>query len=105
MRLLAFYPYVPYPLDRGAYYRGYHLLRALSREHDIDLLALAESGEGVQHQAHFAEFCRRVEFVPFQHPAWQRFFPKRLLNPLPATVAHWTIPDVSTHLQRFLATQ
>jgi polysaccharide biosynthesis protein PslH len=105
MRLLAVYPYVPYPLDRGACYRGYHLLRELARTHDIDLVALAEDGEGLQHRPVFTAFCHRVEIVPFQHPAWQKLFPKRLLNPLPATVVHWTLPQAAKTLGRLLSTE
>jgi polysaccharide biosynthesis protein PslH len=105
MRILAFYPYVPYPLDRGAYYRGFHLLRELARVHDVDLLALSEKGEGLAHRQVFTEFCHRVELVPFHHPPWARLFPTRLLNPLPSTVAHWTLPQVRTALDRMLATE
>ena len=105
MRLLAFYPYIPYPIDRGAYWRGFHLLRELARVHDVDLLALSENGEGLEHKPVFTEFCHRVELVPFNHPAWQKLWPNRLLNPLPATVAHWTCPDAARTLDRMLATE
>lgn len=103
MRILAFYPYVPYPLDRGAHYRGYYLLRSLAAAHEVDLLALTESGQGEAHRAVFDEFCSEVEFVPYEHPEWQRLFPKRLLNPLPATIAHWTLPQAATALARRLS--
>src|SRR5688500_1737154 len=102
MRILAFYPYVPWPLDRGAYHRAYHLLKGLSVNHTVDLLALAENSAGAQFTGVFSEFCNRVHIVPFQHPKWERLFPKRLLNPLPSTVAHWTIPGVREQLSRIL---
>src|SRR6478752_8298038 len=105
MRILAFYPYVPYPLDRGAYYRGFYLLKALAQQHDVDLLALAENGEGLAHKTVFTEFCHRVELLPFQHPGWQKLFPNRLLNPLPATVAHWTLPVAQQAISRLLASE
>ena len=44
MKVLVFYPYVPYPVDRGTYQRTYHLLRGLAREHEVDFLALTEGG-------------------------------------------------------------
>src|SRR5215510_8393393 len=103
MSLLAFYPYVPWPLDRGAHYRGYHLLRELARVHDVDLLAFAEQGDGLKHQGLFAEFCHRVELIRFEHPKWQKLFPGRLLNRLPATVAHLTLPHAAAALERTLA--
>lgn len=103
MRILAFYPYIPYPLDRGAFYRGFYLLRALAKAHQVDLLALAENGEGMAHRSVFGAFCRRVEFVSFHHPPWPKLFPERLRNPLPTTVAHWTLPQAADALQRALA--
>src|SRR5688572_7218678 len=104
MRILAFYPYVPWPLDRGAYQRAYHLLKGLAEQHQVDLLALAENGEGLAHRDQFA-FCQRVEFIAFQHAPWQKFFPKRLLNPLPSTIAHWRIPAVANALHDLLANE
>jgi polysaccharide biosynthesis protein PslH len=105
MRILAFYPYVPWPLDRGAYHRAYHLLKALSADYTVDLLALAENSKGAQFAPVFSEFCDRVHIMPFKHPQWQRLFPKRLLNPLPSTIAHWTIPSVRKLLSRILSEQ
>ena len=92
MKILVAYPYVPWPLNRGAYHRAFHLLKGMARDHEVDLLALAENGEGLEHKAVFEEFCREVEVVPFQHPEWEKLFPKRLLNPIPSTVAHWSLP-------------
>jgi glycosyltransferase involved in cell wall biosynthesis len=103
MKILAVYPYVPYPLDRGAYHRAFHLLKGLSREHDIDLIALAENGAGGEHASVFAEFCRRVRIVPFQHPQWQKLIPDRLRNGLPSTVEHWNIPALDSAIGEALA--
>src|SRR5438128_733570 len=102
MKILVFLPYIPYPLDRGAYHRAFHLLRELAHRHEVSLLALCENSQGVEHKAVFEAFCRRVEFVPFQHPVWQKLFPKRLLNPLPASTAHWSVPEISEALAHML---
>ncbi|MDX1952015.1 MAG: glycosyltransferase [Verrucomicrobiota bacterium] len=102
MKILVVYPYIPYPLNRGAYYRAFHLLKGLAREHTVDLLALAENFEGIKQKDVFAEFCREVEFIPFQHPEWERLFPKRLFNSLPSTVAHWTVPAVREAIRQRL---
>jgi polysaccharide biosynthesis protein PslH len=95
MKILAVYPYVPWPLNRGAYHRAFHLLKGLAAHHSVDLLLLAENGEGQEHATIFQDFCDSVRVAPFHHPAWQRLVPNRLLNPLPATVAHWTEPRVA----------
>lgn len=100
MNILAIYPYLPYPLNRGAYHRAYHLLAGIARDHEVDLLALAERGEGAEHKIVFDEFCREVEVVPFEHPAWEKLFPKRLFNPLPSTVAHWSVASVRQAIER-----
>jgi len=101
MRLLVVYPYIPFPVDRGTYQRTYHLLRALARDHEVDLLALSEAGERREQLPVFAQFCRRVEFVSFEHPKWPRLFPDRLLHPLPTTVRHWRLPYVDRAIHRF----
>ena len=102
MKILVVYPYVPYPLNRGAYHRAFHLLKGIARDHDVDLLALAENGEGAEHKHVFEEFCREVEVAPFQHPAWEKLFPKRLLNPIPSTIAHWSVSVAREAIRRRL---
>jgi glycosyltransferase involved in cell wall biosynthesis len=103
MKILAVYPYIPYPLNRGAHYRAFYLLRALAQEHEVDLFALAERNEGLEYEHVFTEFCNRVKVLPFQHPPWEKLFPKRLFNPLPSTIAHWTASAVGREIAAMLA--
>jgi polysaccharide biosynthesis protein PslH len=102
MKILVFYPYIPWPLDRGTFQRTFHLLRALAAEHDVDFVALAENGEGTEHAAVFEQFCRRVEFIPFRHPHWQKLLGGRIANPLPSNIAHWTSDEVRERLSAIL---
>ena len=103
MKLLVIYPYAPWPLDRGTYQRTFHLLKALAKEHEVDFIALTEKGEGGEEKrAVFSEFCREVEFIPFEHPPWQKLFPTRLLNPRPSNVQHWQQPAVADAINRRL---
>lgn len=104
MRLLVFYPYVPFPVNRGTYHRVFNLARELGRHHDVDLFCLDEEGaaHAAGHEREFAGFCRRVHFHPFRHPAWPRLFPQRLLEPLPTTLTHWRQPDVAPALAHFM---
>lgn len=106
MKLLVFYPYAPWPLDRGTYQRTFHLLKALARHHEVDFVALIEKTEGTavtdDTRSIFAEFCQEVEFIPFEHPPWQKLFPQRLLNPLPANVHHWRQPHIAEAINRRL---
>lgn len=103
MKILAIYPYVPYPLDRGAHHRAFHLLKGLCAEHDVDLLALAEKNLGAEHAKVFETFCRNVKVLPFEHPEWQRLIPNRLRNPLPSTIEHWNIPALDEAIASALA--
>ena len=103
MKILTVYPYVPWPLNRGAYHRAYHLLKGLAADHSVDLLALAENSEGADTRNVFTGFCDRVDILPFNHPEWERLFPKRLLNPLPSTIAHWSIPAMQKNISKILA--
>lgn len=103
VRLLIFYPYVPFPVNRGTYHRVFNLARELGRRHEVDLFCLDEHGasRAAGHEREFTGFCRRVHFHPFRHPAWPRLFPRRLLEPLPATLTHWRQPDVGPALTAF----
>jgi polysaccharide biosynthesis protein PslH len=103
MNILVFYPYIPYPTDRGTFQRTYNLLRELAREHHVDLLALTEGGERIEHKAVFEQFCNHVEFVEFEHPAWPRLFPTRLLSSIPTSVQHWRLPHVAEALDKMLS--
>jgi glycosyltransferase involved in cell wall biosynthesis len=102
MRILAFYPYLPYPLNRGAYQRAFHLLKSLASEFEVDLLALSDGGEGLEHRGVFESFCHEVRIVSFSHPAWQKLVPHRLLNPRPSTIHHWRVPQVAAALNSAL---
>ncbi len=104
MKILVVYPYIPYPLDRGTYQRTFHLLQALAREHTVDLLALSEGGERMEHRSVFTQFCRRVRFVPFQHPAWPKI-KDRLFDATPSSVQHWTQPEIAQAIDETLATE
>lgn len=103
MKILVLYPHVPWPLDRGTHHRTFHLLRELAAAHEVSLVALAEEGAGAEHADLFRKFCRSVEVIPFVHPPWPKLFPKRLLNPLPPNVAHWTSPAVAARLNEICA--
>ncbi len=96
MKLLVIYPYAPWPLDRGTYQRTFHLLKAIALRHEVDFIALTEDGEGGEDKRKvFEEFCNDVEFLPFEHPPWQKLIPDRLLNPLPSNVQHWQRPEIA----------
>ncbi len=104
MKLLVFYPYIPWPLDRGTYQRTFNLLKALAAEHTVDFLALTSDLEAAaEKRAVFETFCNEVEFLHFEHGPWPRLFPKRLLNLLPSNVARWQDETIRRHLEERLS--
>ncbi|MCF7787299.1 MAG: glycosyltransferase family 4 protein [Prosthecobacter sp.] len=102
MHILVVYPYIPYPIDRGTYQQVFHLLRELARDHTIDLIALSEKGGHAEHPGIFESSCRKVVFVPFEHPPWPSLFPNRLLNSMPTTIRHWWLPQLADTIGEML---
>lgn len=106
MRILIILPYVPYPLNRGTYYRAFHLARNLGRAAEVDLFCLDSEPEAVgpEREAAFASWTRRRCFAPFCFPDWLKLS-QRLLRPEPATVHRWWTPEAAQALQTFVAGQ
>lgn len=102
MNILVIYPYIPFPLDRGTFQRTFHLLLGLAERHTVDLLALSENGERLEHQSVFESFCREVRFVPFSHPKWKKLFPQRFFQPKPSTIEHWNCEEVANAIREQL---
>lgn len=102
MKILIVYPFVPYPLNRGVFYRLFHLARELGRQNEVDIFCLDDSGSEA-HRPAFEEFAQRIHFQPFANPPWPALFPTRLLDPVPTTIAHWRDPKVTAALRVFTA--
>lgn len=64
MRLLAVLPRFPFPLEKGDKLRAYHLLKGLSKDHELYLFALSDQPVEKQHFDEVASFCQEV--VVFQ---------------------------------------
>jgi len=88
MKILWLSHLIPYPPKGGVLQRSYHLLKQLSRYHDVDLLAFHQKNlmaplvpslqEGVETaREHLSEFCGRIEF--FEIPAERTPFSKKWL--------------------------
>lgn len=101
MKILVVYPYVPWPLDRGTFQRTFHLLKRIATRHEVDFVAFSEpDGSEEPKKEVFEAFCQSVEFLPFQHPEWQKLFPNRLLNPLPSNVQHWQQSEIASFIDQ-----
>lgn len=84
MKVLAVSPFLPFPLENGGAIRVYHLLRFLSRRHEVTLLCFG----ALTPQAREAlRFCTSVHVVPpprFPRPWWEHA--RGLAGALPASV-------------------
>lgn len=73
MKVLFLSRWFPYPYDNGSKIRVYHLIKALSKAHSVDLISF--SGEAVtpEQKRKLLAFCRTVDTV-----IYQSFNPTRL---------------------------
>lgn len=61
MKIAAFLPRMPWPLDKGDKLRAYHLLKGLARHHELYLFALHEEGDPKEGIEILSQFCRKVQ--------------------------------------------
>lgn len=63
MRILFLASRLPYPPDRGDRVRAFHLLAAMSEDHEVDLVSFAERAPSKDEKDSLHRYCRRVEVV------------------------------------------
>ncbi len=68
MRILLITDYLPYPPISGDTIRVYNLIKRISQQHEIYLLALFETPELVESISHLLKFCRQVKVVNHEWP-------------------------------------
>lgn len=96
MRILFLSPWFPYPPANGSKTRIYNLLRALAREHEVDLISFVREGEAVDEQG-LRNLCRSIQTVP-----WREFAPRGakallgFLSPLPRSVVDTYSPEMES---------
>jgi len=105
MKILYLVPHVPYPLVRPSCQRKFFLLKELAKSHDVDLFCLDSEGHRKENVLPvFKEFCRRVQFFPFEHQKRPPFF-WRMADPIPAAIQHWNNSHVLAKLNHFIGGQ
>ena len=107
MKILWLSHLVPYPPKGGVLQRSYHLLKELSKYHQVDLLAFNQKRlmeplvpsleEGLtEAKSHLSGFCRKVEFfdIPSERTSWTRKWLalKSLFTSYPYTL-NWLLSD------------
>ena len=111
MKILWLSHLVPYPPKGGVLQRSYHLLKEISKEHEVDLLAFNQKSlmeplvpslaEGLaEAKDHLGGFCKRVEFfdIPSDRTSLSKKWTalKSLFTKYPYTL-NWLLSD---HFQR-----
>ena len=98
MNILVIAPFLPWPLAHGGRIRLYHLVRELSRQHRVTLVALTE--EQAADTTPLEVFCRvvTVRHHPRFFPAFWRF----LAGPRPYNVERFVSPLLTATIRRLL---
>ncbi len=79
MRILLITDYLPYPPISGDTIRVYNLIKRISQQHEIYLLALFETSALAEDISHLLKFCRQVEVVNHAWPNPLACLPDMLL--------------------------
>jgi polysaccharide biosynthesis protein PslH len=88
MKILLVTPHLPYPPQQGAAIRNYHILRWLTRTHEVSLLTFAPEGLIPKH---LLDLCASVRTV--QTP------PKRMMARRLRDLARSGLPDLALRLK------
>src|SRR5215212_766056 len=103
MRICFLTPRFPYPPLKGDTLRVYHQLRALSRDHQITLLSLADAPVSAEDRAQVGALCERVEVVPLSR--WRMLWNvgTGLASSRPLQVHYYRAAAVQARLAALLA--
>jgi polysaccharide biosynthesis protein PslH len=104
MKLLFLTSRLPYPPFQGDRLKIYHILRILSREHDITLLSFVESEAEAKLVENLFPFCSHIETVIHSKPQSYRRLLLNIFSSQPFQVAYYQSPEFSKKLNRILKT-
>lgn len=94
---------IPYPPDRGDKIRAYHLLRHLSKNHRVHLVAFADDPEDLQRKGGLAPYAVTREIVWREPPsAWTGL--RAVLQRRPVSLVAFADPAVRRRVDRLLST-
>ena len=64
-------PYVPYPPSSGGQIRTYNLLKYLSQNNEITLVALYKNNEEKKYEAYLKKYCKKIYLCKRPSSPWQ----------------------------------
>ncbi|PIP63527.1 hypothetical protein CO165_02395 [Candidatus Roizmanbacteria bacterium CG_4_9_14_3_um_filter_33_18] len=71
MKILMVTPYVPYPPSSGGQIRTYNLLKYLSQNNEITLVALYKNNEEKKYEAYLKKYCKKIYLCKRPSSPWQ----------------------------------
>lgn len=107
MRILWLKTELLHPVNRGGRIRTYQMLRALKQNHDITYLTLDDGTGAPDAPALAAEYCHRLDRVPFRTTPKDspRLFADLALNlasPLPYAIAKYASGEMRRRLEGYV---
>lgn len=101
-RILLLTQVLPYPLDAGPKVRAYHMLRHLSKNHQVTLVSFTRPDDTLDALQHLEHICHAVYPVPMQRSLWRnlRAGAKGALTGLPMVIARDEIGEMTATLRR-----
>jgi len=71
MKILMVTPYVPYPPSSGGQIRTYNLLKYLSQNNEITLVALYKNDEEKKYESYLKKYCKYIYLCKRPSSPWQ----------------------------------
>jgi glycosyltransferase involved in cell wall biosynthesis len=71
MKILMVTPYVPYPPSSGGQIRTYNLLKYLSQNNEITLVALYKNDEEKKYESYLKKYCKKIYLCQRPSSPWQ----------------------------------
>ncbi len=105
MKIAFLTPYLPYPPDTGGKIRTFHLLKGLSRAHEIDLYTV-HYGPQANTGNELPAICRHIFDLPLQKsPNTRSRLVRCFTETLPRVIDHFYSPEVDAEFLKHLETE
>ncbi len=103
MKILMLTPYLPYPPASGGQIRTLNLLRHLSRNHKITLIALYKNDEEKKYASYLKEYCEQVHLCKRPERPWQfNILVRAIITPEPFLVVRNFSQEAQVLLKKLL---
>ncbi|MEK7495267.1 MAG: glycosyltransferase family 4 protein [Patescibacteria group bacterium] len=103
MKILMVTPYVPYPPSSGGQIRTYNLLKYLSQNNEITLVALYKNNEEKKYESYLKKYCKKIYLCKRPSSPWQfKNIFKTIFSPSPFLVVRNYSDEAKTIINKLL---